>query len=353
MTDGAPEATRRLLAQLQRQEAPGLQYRMVSPRGVVAAADLGVADLAEERPVQADTRFCGYSVTKTLTAAAVVQLAERGRLSLDDPVRRYIEDLPYPATITIRHLLTHTAGLPNPLPLRWTHPPDEHDRFDRDRFFREVMARHPNVAAAPGARVRYSNLGYHLLGMVIERAGGKPYEAWVADEILGPAGIAPAHLSFDLATGPVARGYHRRRSVTFPMIRLLLGGRAFGAATGGWQAFQPALVNGTAYGGLVGTADGFGRYLKLLIGSAGPLAAAADVLMTEHQLPGGRPSGIGLAWFAGTLSGHAYRHHAGGGGGYYAEIRVYPSRSRASVLLLNRSGFTNRNLLDRIDAALI
>jgi D-alanyl-D-alanine carboxypeptidase len=149
---------------------PGLQYVVVNAAGPVLIHADGMADLRTRTPVTSDTTMMWYSVSKTVTAAAVLQLVADGRIGLDDPVERYVPELPYGPDVTIRRSLSHTAGVPSPIPLAWVHPAARHDGFDERVALDEVLAEHPKTSAEPGSRFRYSNLGYWLLGPVVERA---------------------------------------------------------------------------------------------------------------------------------------------------------------------------------------
>jgi D-alanyl-D-alanine carboxypeptidase len=333
-------------------DAPGLQYRFVSADSIIHRFDGGLADVRRAVPVTARTRFNGFSVTKTFTAIAVLQLAERGTLGLDDRASKYLPDFPYPADITVRQLLTHSAGIPNPIPLRWTHLAAEHATFDRDAFFRGLFAEHGRVKSAPNAKFAYSNLGYHLLGQVIEKVSGLTYEEYVTRNIIAPLGIAPADLSFELVGSVQASGYHKRWSMTYPLLGFLMDReRAFEGREDGWQKFRPYYMNGPAYGGLIGTADGFARYVQALLDTSSTILSLASrqALFTENLLAGGKRSGMALSWFIGAVDDQPFFDHAGGGGGYYAELRLYPGLKRGSVLLMNRTGMTNSRILDVVD----
>ncbi len=349
-------AARILHEQVAKGRTPGLQYLHFSPDAVLFRCQAGLASVARQAPVDRTTTFNAFSVTKTITAVAVLQLVECGELELDRPAAAYLAGFPYPGPITIRHLLAHTAGLPNPIPLRWTHDESEHQRFDRDAFFAREFAAHPRLRSAPNARFRYSNLGYQLLGQIIETVAGMPYEHQVTDRILGRIGVEPDALGFVRNPARHATGYHKRRSLSYPLLGFLLDrSTALAGREGDWQAFRPAIMNGPAYGGLIGTADGFARYLQALLDTRQPLLTPAStaLLFAEHVLEDGTPSGMALSWFTGALAGQAYRDHAGGGGGFYAELRVYPALQRGSVLLCNRTGFSNERILDAVDACLL
>jgi D-alanyl-D-alanine carboxypeptidase len=331
---------------------PAVQYRHFTVDSVLVACDHGLADVARGARAGAATTFHGFSVTKTVTALAVLQLVDRGLVDLDAPVAGYLQDSPYGPEITVRHLLAHSAGLPNPMPVRWTHLVSAADAFDADRFFDALLVRHSRAKSPPNRRYAYSNLGYVLLGRIIERVNGVGYEEYVRMNILEPMGLSPAELGFVLDPARHATGYHRRRSFSRLLLPLLMDTRTYlKPAQSGWQPFEPFYVNGAAYGGLVGTADGFTRYLQSLLDPATGLISdeSRRLLFTGHVLSDGERSGMALSWHLGDLDGHRYATHAGGGGGFYAEIRIYPDLQRGSVLLFNRSGFSDARFLDRVD----
>jgi CubicO group peptidase (beta-lactamase class C family) len=337
--------------QVARGKTPGLQYLHFTPDSILFRYHGGVADVASRVPVGPHTTFNGFSVTKIVTAVAVLQLVESGEMAMDASAADYLPAFPYSDTITVRNLLTHTAGIPNPLPLRWTHLASEHASFDRNAFFSRVYAKHRSSANA-NAQVVYSNLGYQLLGEMIETVTGVTYEDYVREHILAPIGIAPRQLGFAPDPAVHAAGYHQCLRVSYPVMRLLLYRKAvFAGREEGWHRFRPYHMNGAAYGGLAGSADGFARFLQVLLDPDNGILSrgSKERLFAEHKLDGGRPSGMAQGWFTGTLNGHRYLHHAGGGGGYYAELRLYPALRRGSVLLFNRTGLANARFLDRVD----
>ena len=137
-----------------------------------------------------------YSMSKTITAASVLQLAGEGRIALDGPLNRYVDAQPYGPDVTVRQVLSHTSGIPNPIPLRWVHLAAEHGSFDEAAALDEVLRQHPRLAFAPGAKYAYSNIGYWLLGAVVERASGQRFVAYVNERVLRPLGIASRDLDY-------------------------------------------------------------------------------------------------------------------------------------------------------------
>ena len=155
-------------------------------RPLVARA-YGLADREWEAPVTARTRFRIGSITKPFTSAAILMLAERGKLALDDPVCRYVS--PCPAAwgpATIRHLLSHTSGIPDFTRLEALRGGELREQTPAE--LASAVAGHP-LAFAPGTGWDYSNSGYLLLGMVIEKVSGRAYEDFLRDEIFVPAGM--------------------------------------------------------------------------------------------------------------------------------------------------------------------
>src|ERR1700751_2543970 len=167
----------------------------------------GNARAETHTPVDAETAYNWASITKTMTAIAILQLRDRGQLSLDDPAVRYIPELrevhdpdgPVDA-ITIRQLLTHSAGFRNPT---WPWDCDDATNCDWQLFeptkWAQVAAMLPytHIAFKPGSRWSYSNLGYVFLGQVIERLSGDDFEVYVDKNILKPLGMTASY--FDRA----------------------------------------------------------------------------------------------------------------------------------------------------------
>jgi D-alanyl-D-alanine carboxypeptidase len=279
-------------------------------------------------------------------------LAEAGKLRLEEPVSTYLPEFPYDKTITVSQLLSHTAGIPNPLPLRWIHLAEEHDDFERDNFFKDVFTKHPELDFEPGSEFKYSNLGYVVLGQLVERVSGQSFEQYVYNYIITPAGADTSELSFRLDPETHATGYHKWWSLTnFALGFMIDKGRFMGEKEGAWQPFNAFYNNGIAYGGMFGSADGLVKYAQALLKPNSVLLSDEykKILFTECSVKD-KPTGMSLSWFTGSLKGNRYLAHAGGGGGYYAELRIYPDLGIGSVIMYNRSGMTDERILDKADA---
>src|SRR5580692_4821937 len=167
----------------------------------------GEARNGTHQRVDAETTYNWASITKTMTAIAILQLRDRGRLSLDDAALRYVPELrqvhsDYGSidSITIRHLLTHSGGFRNPT---WPWDCDDATNCDWQPFeptkWAQVAAMLPytHIAFAPGSRWSYSNLGYVFLGQIIERLSGDDFEVYIDKNILKPLGMTASY--FDRA----------------------------------------------------------------------------------------------------------------------------------------------------------
>ncbi len=335
--------------QVAQHKAPGAAYIFFDRKSVIYSHYEGLADVASGVPVRAATTFNGFSITKTVTALAILQLEERGLLSLSDHAAKYIPGFPYGPDITIRHLLTHTAGIPNPIPLKWVHLTAEHSTFNRNAFFADIFRANSKLKSLPGDKFAYTNLGYVLLGQVIEQVSQLSYEEYVTTNILGK--IAPdSELGFTLYPATHAKGYQRKTSIMNFALNFLIDKKKFmGPSADGWKSFKYSYLNGAPYGGLMISAPAMAKLGQAMLNNQFLSSEASQKYFAENATNNGKPTGMGISWFTAALGGHRYVHHAGGGGGYYIEFRLYPQTGHGSILIFNRSGMKNENFLDKLD----
>lgn len=331
-------------------KAPGMQYLLIGPNGILKEINTGLADVETKQAVTPTTAFNGYSITKTFTAIAVLQLAEQGKIALSDTVGELLPEYRFSQPFTVEQLLSHRAGLANPLPLPWIHLAEEDQHYDAAAFSHKIIAANTRLKYRPGTKMRYTNVGYLILGELIERVSGQPYREYIRQHIFEKIRPGGGYLDFVLPeTDEYATGYHRRRSFSNLLLGLLLDKKKYTRpATPDWLAFNPLYVNGAAYGGVVANARGLAAYLQAVLKNKLFENPETTRLLLARQEPG-----MGLGWFTGILNGQVYHTHAGGGGGYYCEIRVYPALQLASVLMTNRSGFSDERLLDKMDEVLL
>jgi hypothetical protein len=156
--------------------------------------------------------------------------------------------------------------------------------------------------------------------------------------------------------GQHAKGYQKKYSISNLFLGLFLDRSKFVEITEGkWISFRENYVNGAAYGGLIGTSKAFASYLQELLKPNCSLISDEfkKMLFTENYTNSGKATGMCLSWFKGELNGTRYFTHAGGGGGYYCELRIYPDLGIGSVLMFNRTGIRNERFLDKTDCNFI
>jgi D-alanyl-D-alanine carboxypeptidase len=348
-----PNGVRRALqAAINRHRTPGLQYVVVNQSATVFEAHEGLADIAAGRPLLAGTTMMAYSMSKTITAAAVLQLVEGGRLRLDDPVAQYLDWQPYGSGITIRQLLSHTSGIPNPIPLRWVHPVSADARFEELGALKSVVGRHPRLAFAPGTKYAYSNIGYWMCGPIIEQAAGQPFTSYVTQHVFDRLGIGPDEMAYTI-TDPSrhAAGYLEKYSWINLLKRLLIDRELIGSYAGPWLQIRDHYLNGPAFGGLVGSAAGFGRFLQDQLGDHSRLFGdATRATFCEQQRTTVGPIEMTLGWHIGSTGGVRFLYKEGGGGGFHSMMRLYPERGIGTVVMVNATSFDVRGLLDAVDS---
>ena len=341
-------------APLRDAKAPGIQYVAVHANGTLLEYHGGFADLAAGRRMLATTPMMAYSMSKTITAAAVLQLVEAGRVGLDDPLSRHVEAHPYGREITVRHLLSHTGGVPNPLPLKWVHPAAAHASFDERAALSRVLRDHPKLASAPGAKYAYSNIGYWLLGGVVEHAAGTPFTRYVLERILRPLGVQDELGYTPSGPAAVASGYLEKYSFINAIKGWLVDRELVGRYSGPWLHIHEHYLNGPAFGGLVGSADSFARFLQdQLRDQSSVLGDAARRLFYEQQRTrDGRAIDMTLGWHVGATGRQRFYFKEGGGGGFHSLMRLYPERGIGTVVIANATRVDVHALLDQVDRRL-
>jgi D-alanyl-D-alanine carboxypeptidase len=338
---------------LARAETPGIQYLVLDASDTLLEYDGGWADVGRRLPMDSATTMMAYSMSKTITAAAVLQLVEAGAVSLDDPIVRYLESVPYGPDVTVRQLLAHTSGIPNPIPLRWVHPVADHATFDENAALAAVLRQHTRLSFPPGTRYAYSNIGYWLLGTIVERASGEEFSSYVSRRVVAPLGLRPGELGYAIADPTHhATGYLEKYSLTNLAKGFLIDRDLIGEYQGRWLSIRSHYVNGAAFGGLVGTARGFGRFLQDQLRPHSKLFGddTRRLFLAPQHTSGGEPVPMTLGWHVGTTGGIRFLYKEGGGGGFRSMMRLYPDRGIATVVMTNATGFAAGKRLNALDA---
>lgn len=336
---------------------PGLAFGLARNGRPLVAKGYGYRDVATRLPVTPRTIFGIASVTKSFTALGILRLQEEGRLRVTDPVVRHLPEFGTPAPrwarrTQLHHFLTHSSGIP-PLPsIYYTsgrslarspvndprvsrkvgidpdHPPI--DTYEQLMEYLRTTRYAP--LGPPGRYFSYSNEGFGLLGAVIERVSGRPYERFLEDEVLRPAGMRST--TFD--TGVMFRSPEVSTLYSPPLPPRKKGW----VASQDW--WEDTCLRGA--GALRTNLEDLGRYLEIYrtggrVGSARIVRAATLRAMTRPYMPvlPGVSYGYGLFLQSGFPAGPLV-YHSGGLKGISSFVAVLPARGIASVALANRDG---------------
>jgi CubicO group peptidase (beta-lactamase class C family) len=335
---------------------PGVQYTVVDADSIVFEYAGGWADIWNRRKMTPETTLMAYSMTKIFTAVAILQLVEQGNLASDDEIDRYCVN-PYKGHhITIRQLLSHTSGLPNPIPLRWVHLATEHSSFDEDKALARVLRENARLKYEPGQKFSYSNIGYWLLGKIVEKITSISYPDYVRTNVLRRLGLSVQEMDFVIpAPSHHANGYLAKYSLMNLVKGFVTESRVWDGYENGWLRLQSLYVNGPAFGGLIGTARSFSRLLQDQLRTDSVLFTAETKRLFEVQQAdqADRPIPMTLGWHIGKVDGTTFFFKEGGGGGFHSEMRLYGTEGIGSVVMVNSTQFDSARFLNDLDAVFL
>jgi D-alanyl-D-alanine carboxypeptidase len=334
---------------------PGIQYIIVDKDKIIFEHSAGLSDIKSRTPLTMDHTMAAFSMTKTITAIAILQLVEVGQLKLEDKVNRYIKH-PYSPNITIRQLLNHTSGIPNPIPLKWVHLANSEDGFNEDAALDHVLKENPKPDYAPGDKYGYSNIGYWLLGKIIEAVTKEDYRTYVKKHIFQPLKLRKDEIDFKINDpSHHAKGYLAKYSFMNLIKGFVTNQEVRGEYDGAWLHIKNVYLNGPAFGGAIGSAKAFSRILQNLLAEKSLLLEKTGMrlLYAEEKTNNGKPIAMTLGWHIGELNGLRYFYKEGGGAGFHSEMRMYPSLGLASVIMTNRTSFNSRKELNHVDSIFI
>ncbi len=290
---------------------------LVAKDGRVIVHDgYGLADREHGTAVSTETVFDIGSITKQFTAAAILRLEERGRLRVEDSIGRFFSDVPADKRpITLHHLLTHTSGLIGDLG-------GDYQVMPRDSLVRLALA--SDLQWAPGTRYDYSNLGYSLLGAIVEIASGQPYERFLHDQLLRPAGMQKTGYRIpQWAPHELAVGYRGDQRWGTPLDHEW-------AADGPWWNLR-------ANGGILSTMDDLYRWHQALDSDVVLSTESRARMFAPHVAEdeeGSSHYGYGWAIFT-TPRGTRLIAHNGGNGYFFADLLRYVDERVVIIMATN------------------
>ncbi len=319
--DQLDEAIEREMA---RRHVPGAAVVVIKDGKIVRERSYGLANVEHGVAVTPQTMFQSGSIGKTFTAALILLLAEDGKLRLDDPVSRHLPEAPRAWDgITIRHLLTHTAGLGDP-----------YDKIDlrKDYSDAELIALEATLPlmSAQGERFSYSNAGYHLLGFIATRAGGKPWHEQLRERIFAPLGMTARVISEADIVPHRAAGYE------------WVDGKLRN------QSWVAPSLNTTADGALYLSARDLARWDQALNGDGILNAKLRAASWTPPRLLDGSTSHYGYGWFVDAQNGHRTIGHGGAWQGFKSVMTRYVDDGLTVIVLANSANARTGKIADLV-----
>lgn len=348
---------------------PGLSLVVVKDGQVVYDKAFGLADGPAGIAATPATVYHWWSTTKMFTATAVFQLAEAGKLDLDDAV---VDHLPffqveYPSSdskpVTIRHLLNHSSGLPDNVPavVGWMHFEGQ-PAFDQTTLVKQHLPEYAKLQFEPGTQSRYTNVGYMVLGAVIEAASGETYENYIRAHILQPLGMDQSDFFYtESMAANAAAGMHPLLDIQSAFLPFYYHGclrNLVREVEDGQMWTNRLLADSNPPTGLIGPAHDLARFVAAHMGG-GELEgrqiltpASMEQMMRDSCVvaSGGQVDTDvqGLCWEICTQGTELCLEHGGGGPGFGSAIRLYPGRSLGIVLTANSTNIDRNGLLDLV-----
>ncbi len=296
-------------------DTPGAAVVVASKGQVVLRKGYGLANLEHRVPITPQTVFRLDAVTAQFTAMAVLMLEEAGKLSVEDPITTYLPDYPVDGeAVTIRHLLSHTSGIKNygTMPEFWKRVREDLEPAELIAFFRDEA-----LEFSPGTRYSYSNSNYILLGVIIEKVSGMPYEDFIDANILKPLGME--------------HSYYDRRQRIIPHRA-----SGYGRQEGGF--YNAELVSGQnlySAAGLLSTVDDLAKWDAALYGDQLVSEEALRRYFTPFALSDGTSSEYAYGWWVSTLQDRPMFHHYGWVSGFMCKVMRLPLDSVYVAVLSN------------------
>jgi CubicO group peptidase (beta-lactamase class C family) len=319
-SDASRKADDYITAEMQREKIPGLSLAVLRQGKVIKAQGYGLCNVELTAPVTPETIFQTGSVGKQFTATAVMMLVEEGKLALDDKISKYLPDTP-PVwnDITVRHLLTHTSGIPD-------YGSDENAKTGKiidlrlDYTEDEMVRRFATLALdfKPGVKWSYSNSGYVILGVIIHRVSGQFYGDFLEQHVFKPLHMDSTHIISEENIVPHrAAGY-----------RLVHGDLKN-------QEWVAPKLNTTADGALYTNVIDMVKWDAALAAQALLQKSSYEQMYTPVRLNDAKTYPYGFGWSIGAGNGHPVLEHSGSWQGFTMNFSRY-TRDQLSIIV-----FTN------------
>ncbi|MBI2427538.1 MAG: beta-lactamase family protein [Ignavibacteriales bacterium] len=311
---------------------PGASVLVVKNDSVVFKKAYGYADVTDKRAVTTTTNFRLASITKQFTAMSVILLAERGQLSFDDPITKFFPDFPsYGKEITVRHLLTHTSGLVDYESLI----PDSQTVQVLDADCLTLMYDIDSLYFPVGTKYQYSNTGYALLALIVEKVSGKRFADFLKENIFTPVGMATT-VAFENGISIVPnRAYGHSRTDTVPPFE---SRQERNPKSGSWiQTDQSNTSAVLGDGGIYSNVEEMAAWISALWNFKLIPQQTQQLAWSSAVLNDGTAIDYGMGWHIETYNGIRHPHHGGSTRGFRNHILVFPDQKLMLIILTNRN----------------
>jgi D-alanyl-D-alanine carboxypeptidase len=308
--------------------SPGAAIGVVKDGKIVFRKGYGLADLRGKATITPSTNFNICSMTKQFTAFAILQLQRKGRLTLDDTLKRFFPDLAprVAGTVSVRHLLTHSSGIR-----------DHYSYVDKTKYAefwdKDVLAAlRPvdSVYFAPGTRYRYSNSAFCLLSLIIEKVSGETYPEYLANHLFDPLGMKRSKViqpEFRIADRAI--GYEPE-------------GETFKVSDAGESLFFSTMGDGGVYTSV----DDYLRWISAIQTHRLPDPGLMDEAQSpQFPIDSAKSLSYGFGWFIAGSGDHRLVYHTGSNGGFRTIVLMKPSAKYAVVIFSNRTGVDLEDLV--------
>ena len=329
------ERVDRLFAEWDRPDSPGCALGVIQDGKLVHTRGFGQASLEHSVPITPHTVFDVGSMSKQFTAASIGLLVQDGKLGVEDDIHEWVSELAdFGVPVTLDHLMHHTSGLPDYLMLLvakgwhftdWTRPADA----------LAVLAGVKQLDFAPGTRFAYSNTNYFLLSLVIERAGGQPFQDFARERLFAPLGMTETLLLHDhsLVVPHRATGYTPR--------------------TGGGFGVEMSDFEQLGDGGVQTTVEDLVRWDANFYAHTVGGDALQTFLHATGTLADGKPIVYARGLFVDELGGLRRVRHGGAWAGYRAELMRFPEHRTSIVCLCNLNTMNPTHLCEQVAAIVL
>ena len=297
-------------AEMKRQNIPGLSLAVIKDGRIVKAEGYGLANIKLNTPAAPDTVYKTASSGKHFIATGIMRLVQDGRLALDDPIRKYLKDAP-PAwnAITVRHLLTHTAGLVRESP--------GFDPFKVKADAEVLREAYPlPLRFAPGEKWEYSNTGYFALAEIIRVVSDRPWPEYLSENVFKPTGMLSTRTTLTSTQEKVpnlAQGYVDNKDLRDAPA---------------WVAIRPS-------GAFLSTVVDLAKWDAALSTDRVLTAASRREMWTPVTLNDGKAFPYGFGWMIGAVKGQRLVHHSGGMPGARASFARFVDSGLTIIVLMN------------------